>query len=112
MKTLISVGFILLFAVTTSCSLINGGDRCEGAGTLIVTNGSDTTYQQFLIDRINYGSFDPGQKMYIDLFEGYHELQLIESIGDTVGFKEEFLISDCETTSFLFDGKDLLNALY
>ena len=101
MKTLMLISALVAVSFLSSCDELN---LCDGNGTLSVTNKSDNTLQQLMIDGVNYGTLDPGENKDVDLAAGQHFWQLVGIDGG--GCNEAYvIIVECKTVSFSCDGK-------
>jgi len=95
-KLLVFTLVIMFAAISFSCE----ESSCDGKGTLSLENKSIDTVQRIMIDGVNYGSLDPGEKEEIELAAGQHVWQLV-GISGGAGCSEAYvIIQECETTAF------------
>jgi hypothetical protein len=101
---LLFIGVVLLTfsaSISTSCDKLG----CNGKGTLEVTNSSLSTVQKLMINGVNYGSLDPGEKKSVDLTPGPYVWQLVGISGGTGCSAAEVNITECQTSTFKCSGK-------
>ena len=92
------VAIVVIIAAFTSFSCDKIG--CDGKGTLSLENKSLNTVQRIMIDGVNYGSLDPGEKKDIELAPGQHLWQLEGLSGGSGCSAAYVIIQECETSSF------------
>src|SRR5271157_4470392 len=80
-------------------------DDCNGEGTLSLTNKSSNTVQRIMINGVNYGTIDPGDKKDIKLVPGVYSWQLVGLYGGTGCSGAEVTITACVTQGFSCNGK-------
>jgi hypothetical protein len=101
---LIAIAFLVIAASTNfSCDPIK--DDCDGNGTLSIENKSLLTVQRLMIDGVNYGSVDPGDKKDAKLAPGTHSWQMVGISGGTGCSAATVIIVACQTSSFSCSAK-------
>jgi hypothetical protein len=99
---MIMIVFVIGFT-TTSCKKTDTG--CSGMGTLSLSNQSNSTTQQIMIDGASYGKLYPGQSKDISLAAGTHTWQLVGLSGGNGCTQASVIIVECQSTGFYCDGK-------
>jgi hypothetical protein len=94
-KTLFLLIFISIVLVSNSCV-----KTCGGMGTLELTNKSLNTVHKILVDGINYGTIDPGEKKEIPLAAGEHVFQQIGISGGVGCSAGRVIIVECKTSGY------------
>ena len=103
---IILIAIALLFiAASTNFSCESTKDDCDDKGTLSVENKSLLTVQRLMIDGVNYGSVDPGDKKEAKLAPGTHSFQMVGICGGTGCSVATVIIVACQTSSFSCSAK-------
>ncbi len=96
--------FIAALSINLSCDKLDASP-CTGKGTLTLTNKSLTTVQRIMINGVNYGSLDPGNKKSIELTPGTYDWQLVGLSGGTGCSAAKVNIVACEDQGYSCSGK-------
>ena len=96
---------LLVIAASTNFSCESTKDDCDGKGTLSIENKSLSTVQRLMIDGVNYGSVDPGDKKETKLAPGTHSWQMVGISGGTGCSAATVIIVACQTSSFSCSAK-------
>jgi hypothetical protein len=94
---------VITASINFSCDPIK--DECDGMGTLSIENKSLSTVQRLMIDGVNYGSVDPGNKKDTNLAPGTHSWQMVGISGGTGCSAATVIIVACQTSSFSCSAK-------
>lgn len=97
-RNFVIVCLLFLAFTTGSCDLLK--PECDGMGTLQLTNKSINTVQRVMIDGVNYGSIDPGEKKDFKLAPGQHVFQQTGLSGGSGCSIAYVIIVECETSGF------------
>lgn len=95
MKKVTSVFFLLIGCIVFSLSC--GKPCAKNKGTLELTNKSLNTIQKVMINGINYGTLDPGEKKSFDLNIGEYDVIQQGISGGTGCSAAKVNIVACET---------------
>ncbi|HEY5124469.1 MAG TPA: hypothetical protein VIK14_12110 [Ignavibacteria bacterium] len=104
-KIILIVIALLVIAASTNFSCDPPKDDCDGKGTLSIENKSLSTVQRLMIDGVNYGSVDPGDKKEAKLAPGTHSWQMAGISGGTGCSAATVIIVACQTSSFSCSAK-------
>ncbi|MFA5420134.1 MAG: hypothetical protein WC341_16900 [Bacteroidales bacterium] len=102
MKNFIKITLLVMvsFFFSSSCK-----KACDGRGTIEVTNKSLSTVQRIVIDGVNYGTIDPGEKFSHKMLPGKYTV-IVEGISGGEGCGDaELTVAECETTGISCSGK-------
>jgi len=75
-------------------------DKCDGMGTLKLSNNSLNTVQRLMVDGVNHGTIDPGESKEISLAPGEHDFQFVGISGGTGCSTAKVIIVECKTSGF------------
>lgn len=101
----IAAAFLAITASTNmSCEPISTACT-SGKGTLVLTNKSLSTVQRIMINGVNYGTLDPGEKKEIELSPGAYEFQQVGLSGGTGCSAAVVTISECDRQAFSCSAK-------
>lgn len=104
MKKSIVTSSVTAIAVLISFWYVSCTKTCTGNGTLELTNTSQSTVQRIMIDGVNYGTVDPGEKKDIPLAAGTHSFQQQGISGGNGCSEASVIIVECKTTGFSCNG--------
>lgn len=96
---------LVMLTITASVNTSCEGLVCNGKGTLQLTNKSLHTVQKVMINNVNYGTLDPGEKKDYELSPGVYAFQQVGISGGTGCSVAAVTISECDTQGFSCSSK-------